>query len=145
MSTLSPSNSQQASRSFPHERVSIVVRRTLSTRWVLVLRVDSLRLIIPSAAEESLDRLWRFSRPHRQCFRNVAASSTVVEDPRFSQAPESAATYRASPLLSAVVDVFLLDAGIGHQPSLPRNHDAAPLTLSRSASPAQSESPHVNN
>ena len=61
-----------------------------------------------------------------------------------SQAPESAATISESPLLSAIVDCFLLDAVIGYQPSLLRNHDAVPLTLHRSASPAQSESLHVN-
>ena len=61
-----------------------------------------------------------------------------------SQAPESAATTSASPLQSAIVDFFLLDAVIGYQPCLPRNHDPVPLTLSRSASPAQSESPHVS-
>ena len=61
-----------------------------------------------------------------------------------SRAPESAATNSASPLLSAIVDCFLLDAVIGYQPSLPRNHDAVPLTLNRSASPAQSESSYVN-
>ena len=57
-----------------------------------------------------------------------------------SQAPESAATNAASPLLSAIVDCFLFDAVIGYQPCLPRNHDAVPLALNRSASPAQSES-----
>ena len=61
-----------------------------------------------------------------------------------SQVPESAATNSASPLLSAIVDCFLLDAVIGYQQSLPHNHDAVLPTLSRSASPAQSESPHVN-
>ena len=61
-----------------------------------------------------------------------------------SRAPESAATNSASPLLSAIVDCFLLDAVIGYQPSLLRNHDAVPLTLNRSASPAQSKSPYVN-
>ena len=61
-----------------------------------------------------------------------------------SQGPESAATNSASPLLSAIVDRLLLDAVFGNQPSLPRNHDAVPLMLSRSAPPAQSESPFVN-
>ena len=61
-----------------------------------------------------------------------------------SPAPESAATNSASPLLSAIVDCLLLDAVTGYQPSLPRNHDAVPLTLKRTASPAQSESPYVN-
>ena len=57
---------------------------------------------------------------------------------------ESAATNSALPLLSAIVDCFLVHAVIGYQPSLPRNHDAVPLTLSRPASPALSESPYVN-
>ena len=61
-----------------------------------------------------------------------------------SQAPESAATMLASPLLSAIVDCFRLDAMIGYQPSFQRSHDAVPLTLSRSASLVQSESPFVN-
>ena len=111
----------------------------------LALRADPLRLIIPSAAEES---------QHRICCV-VSLVSTALH-PNFSnqfhycrrlmpsQAPESAATNSASPLLCAIVVCVLLDAVIGNQPSLPRNHDAVPLTLNRSASPAQSESPHVN-
>ena len=111
----------------------------------LVLRVDPLRLIVPSAAEES---------QHKICCDASVASSSVLPNcrsqfhscrrPMPSQAPESAATNSASPLLSAIVDCFLLDAMIGYQPSLPRNHDAAPLALNRSASPAQSESLYVN-
>ena len=104
----------------------------------LVLRVDPLRLIIPSAAQES---------QHRICC--VVSFVSLVLHPNFnnqfhcgrrlipSQAPESAATTSASPLLSAIVAV------IGYQPSLPRNRDAVPLALNRSVSPAQSESPYV--
>ena len=109
-----------------------------------VSRVDPLRLIIPSAAEES---------QHRICCDLPVSSSSVFPNcrnqfhccrrPMPSQAPESAATNSASPLLSAIVDCFLLDAMIGNQPSLPRSHDAAPM-LNRSASPAQSETPYVN-
>ena len=43
-----------------------------------------------------------------------------------SQATESEATCS---LPSAIVDCLLLDAVIVYQPSLPRNHDAIPLTL----------------
>ena len=104
-----------------------------------------MRLTTPSAAEES---------QHRICC--VVSFVSSVLHPNFnnqfhccrkfvpSQAPESAATNSASPLLSAIVDCFLLDAVIGYQPSVPRNHDAVPLTRKRSASPAQSESPYVN-
>ena len=111
----------------------------------LVLRVEPLRSIMPSAAEEP---------QHRICC--VVSVVSLALHPNFndkshccrklmpSQPPECAATNPASPLSSAIVDCFLLDAVIGYQPSLPRNHDAVPLTLNRSASPAQSESPHVN-
>ena len=119
-------------------------KRTLSTRYV-VLRLDPLRLIIPSAAEKS---------QHKICCVVTFVSSAL--HPNFnnqfhccrklipSQAPESAATNSASPLLIAIFDCFLLDAVIGYQPSLPRSHDTVPFTLNRSASPAQSESPYVN-
>ena len=88
----------------------VVAGRTLSAR-----RVSFWRLIIPSAAEESQQRIC--------CDAPVCMPS---------QAPESAATNSASPLLSATVDCFR------------RSHDAVPLTLNGSASPAQSESPYVN-
>ena len=61
-----------------------------------------------------------------------------------SQAPDSAATNSASPLLGAIVDCFLLVAVGGYQPSLSFAHDAVPLTLNRSASPAKTALPHVN-
>ena len=109
----------------------------------LVLRIEALRLIKPSAAKESQDKIC--------CFVSFISSAL---DPNFndqfhccrklmpSQSPESEANNLSSPLLSAIVDCFLLDAVIGYQPSLPRNHDAEPLTLNRSAPPAQSESTH---
>ena len=101
---------------------------------------------------------------HTQRWRRIAAQDLLCSLTRFlgtalpnftnqyhccrkrlpSQAPESVATNSASPLLSAIVDCFLLDAVIGYQPSLPRNHDAVPLTLNTSASPAQSASLYVN-
>ena len=61
-----------------------------------------------------------------------------------SQAPDSAATNSASPPLGAIVDCFLLVAVGGYQPSLSFAHDAVPLTLNRSASPAKTALPHVN-
>ena len=64
--------------------------------------------------------------------------------PMPSQVPDSAATNSASPLPSAIVDCFLLVAVIGYHPSLRLTHDAVPLTLDRSASSAQSESPYVS-
>ena len=102
----------------------------------LVLRVDPLRLIIPSAAEESQHRICCVvslvsSALHPNLNNHFHCCRKLVP----SQAPESAATNSASPLLSAIVDRFLLDAVIGYQ-SLPRNHDAVPLTLNRSTSPA---------
>ena len=45
---------------------------------------------------------------------------------------------------TAIVDCFLPDAVLGYQPSLLCTHDAVPLTVNRSASPAQSEWPHVS-
>ena len=148
MSTVSSSDSQQASHLFPHVEVSllvvrsIVVRRTLSARCVSFFRVDPLRLIMPSAAEKSQHGIC--------CAASVCISSMppncrsqfhCCRRPMPSQAQESAATNSASPLLSAIVDCFPLDAMIGNQPSLPLSHDAVPLVLNRSASPAQSESP----
>ena len=61
--------------------------------------------------------------------------------PMRSQAPERAGS--PSPLLSAIVDYFLLVVVMGYQPNLPHTHDAIPLTL-RSASPTRSASPCVN-
>ena len=98
----------------------------------LTSRVEPLRLIIPSLQKTHNTRSFFNNQFH--CCRKLMPS----------QAPESAATNSASPLLRAIVDCFLLDAVIGYQPSLPRNHDAVPLTLIWSASPAQSESPYVN-
>ena len=111
----------------------------------LVFRVDPLRLIIASAAEESLHRICCdasvfSSSSHPNCLRQFHC----CRRPMPSQAPKSAATSSASPLLSAIVDRFLLDAMIGYQPSLSRSHDAVRVTLNRSASPAQSESPYVS-
>ena len=98
----------------------------------LILRVDPLRLIIPSAAEESQRRI--------SCVASLVCSAL---HPHFynqfhccrkltlARAQEYAATNSASSLLSAIVDCFLPDAVIWYQPSLPRNHDAVPLTLNR--------------
>ena len=144
-------NNRQASRSFPPEQSSIFGRALNCCRMdafnsmCLVLRVDALRLITPSAAEETrhticCDASVGSSSLHPNC----SSQFHTCRRPMPSQAPESAATNKASPLLSAVVDLFLLGATIGHQPSLPRNHDVPRLTLNRSASPAQSEFPYVN-
>ena len=59
VSTVSSSDSRQASHSFRLVQVSLLVVRsiaaggTLSAQCVSFLRVDPLRLVIPSAAEES--------------------------------------------------------------------------------------------
>ena len=140
MSTVSSSDSPQSSHSFRLVQNSLQVVR--SSSMCLVFRVDPLRRIIPSAAEES---------QHRICC-DVSSSSPPTCRSQFhcfrrpipSQAPESAATNSASPLLSAIVDCFRLDAKIGYQPNFSCSHDAVPLTLKRSASPAQSESPYVS-
>ena len=147
MSTVSSSNSQQASRSSPPGQVSLLVAcsvvagRTHSTRCVS----EPLRLIIPSAAEESQHRIccvvsFVSSALHRNFNNQFHSCRKLVP----SQAPERPATNSASPLLSAIVDCFLVDTVIGCQPSLLRTHDVVPLTLNRSASPGQSESPYVN-
>ena len=111
----------------------------------LVLRVYLFRLIMLTAPEES---------QHWICCDVEHVSSALFPDfrnqfrccrgPVPSQAPDSAATNSPSPLLSAIVDCFLLLAVIGYQPSLPFTHDEVPLTLNRSASLAQSASPDVN-
>ena len=107
----------------------------------LVLRVDPLRLIIPSAAEESQHRICCVvSLVSSALHPNFNNQSLCCRKLMPSQAPESAATSSASPLLSVIVDCFLFDAVIGYQPSLLRNPDA----LNRSVSPAQSESPYIN-
>ena len=113
VSTVSSSHSRQASRSFPLERVvllvarSTVAKRTLINSMCLVLRVEPLRLIIPSAKEDSQHRIW--------CV--VVCVSSALH-PNFSdqfncclwsmtpQAPDNAATNSAPPLLSANVDCF---------------------------------------
>ena len=112
MSSVSLLNNPQAFRSSPLEQVSlpvarsiVVVRRTLSTRYVFVLRVDPLRFIIPSAAEESQDRIccvdsFVSSALHPNFNNQFHCCRKVIP----SQAPESAATNSASPHLSAIVD-----------------------------------------
>ena len=99
---------------------SSVARRTLFNSMCLVLRVEPLRLVIPSAAEDSQHRIWRV----------VVCVSSALR-PNFSgqfhcclwsmtpQAPDNAVTNSAPPLLSAPMTHF----------------------LNRSASPAESESP----
>ena len=94
---------------------SLVARRKRSTRCVPFYE-SSPCAVSPSAAEES---------QHRICC--VASSVSSALHPNFndqfhccrtpmpSQAPESAASNSASPLLSAIVDRFLLDAVIGYQ------------------------------
>ena len=114
------------------------------SRSTVVLRVDPLRLIIPSAAEES---------QHRICCVVSLVSSELHPKlqqpvPLLSQARAltSSRVQRPTQLRHCCVRslTFLLDAVIGYHPSLPRNHDGVPLTLNRSASPAQSESRYVN-
>ena len=81
----------------------------------------------------------------RHRIQTATTSSTVVASSCLHRLhKESAAINSASPLLSAIVDCLPFDAVIGYQPSLPRNHDAVPFTLNRSAPTAQSESSHVN-
>ena len=111
VSTVSSSNNPQAFRSSPLEQVSFSGRalhcckKNSFNSICLVLRVDPVRLIIPSAAEESQDMI---------CCIDSFVSSAL--HPNFnnqfhccrklmrSQAPESAATNSASPLLCAIVD-----------------------------------------
>ena len=78
------------------------------------------------------------------CVQTFAANSTAVVDPCLHRLQTAQQTNSAYPLLSASDDCFLLVAVIGYQRSLPFTHDAVPLTLNRSASPAQSASPYVN-
>ena len=150
MSTVSSSNSHQALfvstwTSLTSGRALHCCKKNAFNSMCLVLRVEPWRLIIPSAAEES---------QHWICCVVSFVSSALhpnfhnqfhcCHKPMPSQAPESAATNSALPRLTAIVDWFLRDAVIGYQPGLPCNHDPVPLTLNRSASLAQSESPYVN-
>ena len=128
MSTVSSSDSRQASHTFRLVQVSLlVVRSIVAGRTISARCVSFSRLIIPSAAEESKQG------------SVVTHPSACLHKLQKVQQPTP-----ASPLLSAIVDCFRLEAMIGYQPSLPRSHDAVPLKLNRSASPAQSESRYVN-
>ena len=100
------------------------------------------RLIMLTAAQES--QHWICRDVYSALFADFRNQFRCCRRPMPSQAPDSAATNSASPLLSAIVDCFLLVAVIGYQPNLPYTHDAVPLTLDRSASPARSASPYVN-
>ena len=143
VSTECSSNSQHASRLFPLGQASllaapsIVARRTLSTYLSRFSKVELWRLIMPNAAEESQHRICS-SALHP----NFNTQFHCCRKPMPSQIPENAATNSASPLLSPIVDCFLLDAVIEKQASLLCTHDAVPLTLNRSASPPNL-SPHT--
>ena len=123
LSTVSSPDNRQASRSSPLGQV--------------------VRLVARSMMQEERSQLVAFvsSALHP----NFSSQFLCSRRPTPSQALNSAATTNsASPLLRALVDCFLLDAVIGYQPSLPCTHDVFPLTLNRSASPAQSESSYVS-
>ena len=127
-------------------------------RGISILHSSSARSFRPSSnlfttgldiqsESRKLDRIWcrlYLCHVYSALHPNFNNQFHCCRKPMPSQAPESAAINSASPLLSAIVDCFLLDAVIGYQPSLPRNHDAVPLTLNRSASPAHSLSLHTS-
>ena len=138
-STVFSSNSRQAFRPFSLGPVSL--------------------LVVHTTACESIPFAWSCSQLQRNHNTKIcsdvehvsSASSSDIRNqfhccrrPIRSQAPDSAATNSTSLLLSAIVDYCLLVEVIGYQQSLPFTHDAVPLTLNRSASPAQSASPYVN-
>ena len=113
VSTVSSSNNPQAFRSSPHEQVSFSGRalhyckKNSFNSICLVLRVDPLRLIIPSAAEESQGRICRVdsfvsSTLHPNFNNQFHCCRKLMR----SQVPESAATNSALPQLSAIVDCF---------------------------------------
>ena len=111
----------------------------------LVLRIESLRWMMMMAAVE-----WQQSicdgngfgstvSRHRNCRSQRHNCLSTIP----SQAPNDPVTVSASPLLSAIVDCFLLVAVMGYQLWFPRIHDAVPLTLRLSESPVQWESLNV--
>ena len=107
------------------------------------LRVQPSRLIIPNAAEESQHKICCIvSFVSSELHPDVDKQFHCCRKPMPSQAPKCSNQVRFT--TAEIVNDFLLYAMIGHQPSLPRNHGAFPLTLNRSASPIQSESPYVN-
>ena len=147
------SNHRQASQPFSFGQVSLLVARSTAVRktpsaqsMCLVLRVDPFRLTMLTLLQRSQEigsfAILSMSPLHR--LQTFATSFTAVVDPYVHRLQTALQTNSASPLLSAIVDGFLLVAVIGHKPSLPFTHDAVPLTLNRSASPAQSASPYVN-
>ena len=124
--------------------ISLVPLGNAFKSMCFVLRVEPLRLNIPGAAEELQHRIWCVVSCVSALHPNFNNQYHCCRKLMPSQAPDSAATNSASSLPSAIVDCFLLEAVIGYQPSLPCTHDAVPLTLNRSASQAQSESPYVS-
>ena len=120
-STVISSDSRQASRStltsLTSGRALHCCKKNAFNSMCLVFRVEPLPCIIPSATEESHHRICcvvaivsSASPP------NVCNEFHCCRKPIPSQAPHNAATNSASPLLSAIVDCFLLDAGIGYRP-----------------------------
>ena len=151
VSTVSLLSNQQAFRSSPLGQISLPVARCSVVKKNAFNSIC--RLTTRSLALEHTQRCREITTQDLFCrlIRLLGIASTNFNNQFHccrklipSQAPESAATNSASPLLIAIFDCFLLDAVIGYQPSLPRNHDTVPFTLNRSASPAQSEPPYVN-
>ena len=121
-------------------RGSTVARKTNAfNSMCLVLRVEPLRLIIPSAAEASQHKIC--------CVVSIVSSAWhpnfnnqfhCCRKPFRQQASASAATNSSSPLQSANVDCFLLEAVIGYQVCLaPMTHVPRLIELSPSYTASQ--------
>ena len=78
----------------------------------LVLRVHPWRMIKPTAAKESQHKICDASVVSSSLHPNFNGHIRCCRRPMLSEAPESAATNLASPLPSAIVDSFVLDAVI---------------------------------
>ena len=86
---------------------SICCRKNAFNSMCLVLRVDPLRLITPSAAEETQHKICcDASVDSSSLHPNCSSQFHCCRRPMPSQAPESSATKSASTLLSAIVDCF---------------------------------------
>ena len=150
VSTVLSLNCRQASRPLSLGHVSLLVvalhfaRKTPSAQYVSPCEWIPFLLIMLTAAEESHHWICCHVEHVSSAFQIFATSSTAVVDPRLHRLQTAQQPILVFSLLGAIVDCFLLVAVGGYQPSLSFTHDAVPLTLNRSASPAKTALPHVN-
>ena len=126
MSTVSLFNTQQAFRSSPLGQVSpLVARSMVAGRTLKTRHFSSYELSLCAGSYPALQRS-----------HNTGSVVSSHSSPPFTGSRECSDQLSFA---TAECDLRLLFCSM-----VPRNHDAFPLTLNRSASPAQSESPYVN-